>query len=135
MPRLDLNDIDPLLSGGFGSGGIGAFSEFSGDMLGASLTGVDQLFDMSDLEEKPRPQWQPDPDIPPALISRMPCSVLVMLTVDAQGRVIDPEVVRSDDPMFNEVALKSIRQWTFEPGKRGGKPAVFRRVRQPITFQ
>ena len=33
-----------------------------------------------------------------------------------------------------ETALKAVKQWKFEPGKRKGKPVQFR-MRVPITFQ
>ena len=64
----------------------------------------------------------------------MPCTVLMAMTVTKTGRVVNPVVVRTDDPLFNSAALAAMRQWKFEPGKRRGKSDDFR-VRQPMTFK
>jgi periplasmic protein TonB len=134
-PPLDLSDLELALNPGFGGDGVGGsgFALSTASLL-PSANSMNQLFDMSDLEESPRVLFRARPDVTAAMKKRMPCTVFLTMTVDAQGRVVNPSVLRSDDPLFDGPALKAIRQWKFEPGKRGGKPDSFR-VRQPITFE
>lgn len=134
-PPLNMADMDMILNGGWsGDGSGGALALATGAMFKGVDTSMDQLFDMGDLVEDPNPYFRARPDISRAMEERLPCTVFIEMTVDAQGNVVNPIVVRSDDPMFNEPALRAIRKWKFEPGKRGGKPDVFR-VRQQITFE
>jgi len=42
-------------------------------------------------------------------------------------------VQSSPDPVFERPALTAVKQWKFEPGKRGGQAVRFR-MRVPITF-
>lgn len=134
-PPLDLSELEMTLSPSFGgSGAGGSFTLPTNALLSNAAEDMTSLFDMSGLEEKPRVIYRARPEVSRAMEKRMPCTVFLIMTVDEQGRVVDPTVLRSDDPLFEGPALKAIRQWTFEPGKRGGKPSSFR-VRQPITFQ
>ncbi len=135
-PPLDLSDLELVLNGGGFSDGAGAFAgglplQLPGGVAGGSMA---DLFDMGDLEEKPRPIYRARPDTTREMRKRMPCTVLIQMTVDKLGRVVNPTVVSTDDPLFNAAALSAIRQWKFEAGKRRGKPDDFR-VRQPITFK
>lgn len=134
-PPLDLSDLEMALNPGFGAVGTGGgFALPLNALLQTTGNNMNQLFDMGDLEESPRVIFRARPDVTLAMRKRMPCTVFIVMDVDATGQVQNPVVVRSDDPMFNEPALKAIRKWKFEPGKRGGKPDLFR-VRQPMTFQ
>ncbi|MEZ6037090.1 MAG: energy transducer TonB [Planctomycetota bacterium] len=133
-PPLDLSQLELALSPSFGAG------DFAGDFavrlqgLGGEGNGVDGLFDLSDLDQKPRPIYQHPPQITPAMKKRMPGTVYVLFTVDESGVVRDPTVQSSDDPVFDQAALTAIRQWKFEPGKRRGEAVSFR-MRQPMTFK
>ncbi|MFN3244281.1 MAG: energy transducer TonB [Planctomycetota bacterium] len=134
-PPLDLSDLEMVLSGGFGDGG----GTFAGSLPlalpgGGSTGNMADLFNMGDLEEKPRVIFRARPELTREMRKRMPCTVNILMTVNKQGRVVNPTVYSTDDPLFNDSALKAIRQWKFEPGKRKGKPDDFR-VRQPITFK
>jgi protein TonB len=135
-PPMDLADLELVLSGGgFGSGaGVFAGSMPLTMMRGGAGGDMSDMFDMSSLEEKPRAVFKARPEITREMKKRMPCTVLIAMTVTRLGRVVNPVVVRSDDPLFNDSALRAIRQWKFEAGKRRGKPDDFR-VRQPITFK
>ena len=134
-PPLDLSDLELALNPSFGgSGSSGGFSLPTSALLANTGNSMNQLFDMSDLEESPRVVFRARPQVTQAMIKRMPCTVFIVMTVDAQGRVENPRVVRSDDSFFDAAALEAVRRWKFEPGKRGGKPDSFR-VRQPVTFQ
>jgi protein TonB len=54
--------------------------------------------------------------------------------VDETGKVVDPVVHASTDPVFEAPALAAVKQWRFEPCKRNGQ-AVRTRMRLPITFK
>lgn len=134
-PPLDLSDLELSLNPSFGTGGVGGgFTMPTGNLLQQTGNSMNSLFDMGDLVEDPRPIFRARPQVTAAMRKRMPCTVFILMTVDAQGRVVDPRVARSDDPLFDAAALEAVRRWKFEPGKRGGKPDSFR-VRQPVTFQ
>ena len=135
-PPLDLSDLELALNPGFGGDGVGGggFALSTASLLQSTGNGMNQLFDMSDLEESPRVVFRARPEVSGAMKKRLPCTVFLTMTVDAEGRVQNPSVLSSHDPMFGVPPSQAIRQWKFEPGKRGGKPDSFR-VRQPITFQ
>jgi len=100
----------------------------------SGLDGADELFALADLDQKPRALFQQQPQLGVALKKKMPATVMVVFTVDANGRVEDPRVQSASDPAFESPVLAAIRQWRFEPGRRGGQPVRFR-MRQPFTFQ
>ena len=133
-PPLDLSELELALNPSFGSGSsTGGFALPTSALLANTGNSMNQLFDMSDLEESPRVIFRARPQVTQAMKKRMPCTVFIVMTVDAQG-LVNPQVVRSDDSYFDAAALEAVRRWKFEPGKRGGKPDAFR-VRQPVTFQ
>ena len=84
-------------------------------------------------DQRPRVTYQPAPVVTEALRARGPGKVVVLLVVDGEGRVKNPEVQSSTDPAFEKPALDAVRRWRFEPGLREGKPASFR-MRVPLTF-
>lgn len=135
-PPLDLSDLEMVLNGGGFGDGAGVFAGALPLALpgGSGSGNMADLFNMGDLEEKPRVIYRARPDVTRAMSKRMPCTVNILMTVNKQGRVVNPTVYSTDDPLFNDAALKAIREWKFEPGKRKGKPDDFR-VRQPITFK
>ena len=94
----------------------------------------DEAFSLADLDQKPRPVFQQQPQLNAALRKKMPATVHVLFVVDESGRVENPIVQSSTDPAFEPVVLAAIKQWKFEPGKRSGKPVRFR-MRQPFAFQ
>lgn len=131
---LDLAQLELALNPG-GAGGFGGDFAIN---LGNMATGgeeVDAIFSLSDLDQKPRVVYQPAPIYPSELSKKkMEGTVYVLFVVDKDGRVKDPVVQKSTHPAFNNPALKAVRQWKFEPGKRQGKGVQFR-MRVPITFQ
>lgn len=131
---LDLSQLELALNpgdGGFGGG------DFAINLSGVAGGGeeVDAIFSLSDLDQKPRVVYQPAPIYPPELSKKkMEGTVYVLFVVDKEGRVKDPKVQKSTHPAFDNPALKAVKQWKFEPGKRKGKEVQFR-MRVPITFQ
>ena len=59
--------------------------------------------------------------------------VFVMFVVDEEGRVTEPQVMRSPDPRLSEAALDAVRAVRFEPGTQRGQ-AVKVRYSLPINF-
>ena len=132
-PPLDLSQLELALGPSFGDGWMGADFSVQLDVNVAAGAAVDALFSLSDLDQRPRPVYQPSPVMTSKLRSSGPATVNVIFIVDEQGRVVDPKVQSSTDPQFDRPALKAISKWKFDPGKRNGK-AVATRIRQPITF-
>ena len=69
----------------------------------------------------------------PEVRRKAPGTVYILFLVGTDGRVENPIVQKSSDPIFEKPALAAIKQWKFEPGKRSGQPVRFR-MRVPITF-
>ena len=135
-PPLDLAMLELALNPGMG-GGIGG--DFAvklpvGAAAGSAESGegVDELFSMQDLDQKPRAIYQVSPQMSPQLRKIAPGTVYIVFVVDQRGRVENPIVQTASDPAFEAAALAAVRQWKFEPGKRNGEPVKFR-MRVPIT--
>lgn len=133
-PPLDLSQLELALNPGDGGFGGGDFA-INLAAVGGGSDEVDAIFSLSDLDQKPRVVYQPAPVYPPELAKKnMQGTVYVLFVVDKTGRTRDIAVQKSTHPAFNEPAIKAVRQWKFEPGKRKGQPVRFR-MRVPITFQ
>lgn len=63
-----------------------------------------------------------------AMREKIKGSVVVEVTVTAQGEVTDVEITRSLDAVYglDEEAVKAAKQWKFKPGKKDGKPVAVR---------
>ena len=62
--------------------------------------------------------------------------VLVEYTVSAEGRVVDPHVVKAEPPnVFDQAALDAVRQWRYTPRYVNGVPAEATGVRSKVTFK
>jgi protein TonB len=61
--------------------------------------------------------------------------VVVRFLVDKQGRVSEFSVVQAEpEDVFEESALKAVKEWQFEPGMKDKKP-VSTWVQVPIRFE
>ena len=131
---LDLSQLELALNPGDGGFGGGDFAvDLNG--VGGNNEEVDAIFSLSDLDQKPRVVYQPAPIYPPELArKKLQGTVYILFIVDKNGRAKDIKVQKSTHPAFNNPALKAVKQWKFEPGKRKGKSVQFR-MRVPITFQ
>ena len=131
---LDLSQLELALNPGDGAFGGGDFAINLEGVTGSSED-VDAIFSLSDLDQKPRVVYQPAPIYPPELARKnMQGTVYVLFIVDKTGRTRDLKIQKSTHPAFNEPAIRAVKQWKFEPGKRKGQPVQFR-MRVPITFQ
>jgi len=135
---LDLSQLELALNAGTG-GGVGADVEVKLPVASTSGDGkdgasdFDALFSLADLDEKPRAMFQPGPTYTTEMQRAAPATVYIIFTVDQRGRVENPLVQGTSNPIFDTAALNAIKQWKFEPGKRNGQPVRFR-MRVPITF-
>ena len=94
----------------------------------------EMIFDIKDLDKRPRALVQTDP-VHPIDLRRAGIGgkVLIEMIIEPTGSVTRATVLRSDNPGFNEPALRAVRSWKFEPGEKGGKK-VPTRVHQEISF-
>jgi len=131
---LDLAQLELALNpGGFGDGfGGGDFSLKIASAVGAAAA-VEDLFSADELDQKPRAIYQPGPTLDDNVRKHTPGKVYVIFVVDPNGRVENPLVQKSTDPVLDRPALSAVKQWKFEPGRRKGQAVRFR-MRVPITF-
>lgn len=61
-------------------------------------------------------------------------TVLLLLTIDERGHLIDVEVMKHAGLGFDEEALRAVRNSTFSPARRHGKPVICK-ARLPIFFK
>jgi len=133
---LDLSQLELALNPGFSEGwmGSGDFAVSLNTIVsGSKDDSVDAIFSMADLDQKPRVIYQSSPVFTKQLRQKAPGKVNVIFIVDEQGRVVEPRIRSSTDPIFEQPALNAVKRWKFEPGKRGGKAVRFRML-APITF-
>jgi len=130
---LDLSQLELALNPGFDEGWATGDFNVKLNAAGAGDDNVDALFSMSELDQKPRPIYQPSPAYPPNARRHAPGTVYVIFIVNRNGRVEQAKVQKSSHPVFEKPALDAIKRWKFEPGQRNGKPVRFR-MRLPMTF-
>lgn len=132
---LELSQLELALNPGMGEGGFGDFSiNLTGQIAMQEEGGLDQVFSLADLDQRPRVIFQRMPSYPPELRKRnRQGTVYIVFTVDTGGRVVNLKVDKSTDPAFDASAMDAVKQWRFEPGTRGGEKVQFK-MRIPITF-
>lgn len=60
-------------------------------------------------------------------------TVLLLLTIDERGRLLNVEVMKSAGSGFDEEAVQAVKNSTFSPARRAGKP-VMCRAHLPVRF-
>lgn len=65
---------------------------------------------------------------------RISGTVLVGLVVTSKGEPADVHVVKSLDKVIDQSAVDAVRQWRFDPAKKGDQPVAVR-VTVEIRFQ
>lgn len=72
----------------------------------------------------PRVIHKVDPEYPAELRKeRVTGAVTIQAMIDKTGRLLQPNVVRTDDHRLDELALAAVRKWIFKPGTIDGEPA------------
>lgn len=60
----------------------------------------------------------------PARIAKLNGIVVLQLTISEQGRTVDAKVVRGLPYGLNDSAIRSVRDWQFQPATRNGQPVA-----------
>lgn len=60
-------------------------------------------------------------------------SVVLMVVIDAEGKLIKVDVVSTSDEVFVEPSLEAVKKSTFLPARRNGQPVMSRAI-LPIRF-
>lgn len=94
------------------------------------------IFEISDLDESPRPLARLKPVYPPqASMRKIEGLVVVEFVVAADGTPRDIVVISSQPgDVFTAAAIRAIQRWRFSPGTKAGN-AVAARVRQKVEFK
>jgi protein TonB len=53
-------------------------------------------------------------------------NVLLSLTIDERGRLMELQVIKKAGSGFDEEAVRAVKESTFSPAKRDGKPVACR---------
>jgi protein TonB len=107
------------------------FSGNSGEPIGPGRPPVNPDL----LDHTPEAVRQPQPIYPiDAKNTGKSGEVVVAFVVDESGRVLDPHVVSSSDPIFEEPTIRAIGRWRFAPGTWHGVPVRFR-MSVPVEFR
>lgn len=90
---------------------------------------------MGELDHPPTSTVRKAPAYPAALrAAGIQGSVVVSFVIDTEGKVQDARAVQSTHHDFEEAAIAAIKEWQFEPGRKGGR-AVNTRVSQQLRFE
>ena len=130
---LDLSQLELALNPGFSDSWLGGDFAVKLNPAGGDGEDVDAIFSLADLDQKPRVIYQAQPVLNAKIRKKAPGAVWIIFIVDQRGRVANPKIQSSSDPVFERSAMNAVKQWKFEPGKRSGEPVQFR-MRVPITF-
>jgi TonB family protein len=99
--------------------------------LNATLLDSDRVMKLSELDERPTPIGQADPDLSTSQRAEGG-SALVSLVVGKDGIPTDLKVEQASSPAFGKACLAAAAKWRFKPGAVRGKPA---RSRVTIPFK
>lgn len=95
---------------------------------------IGEIFDLGSLDQRPDARVRPPPVYPFEMRrSGLRGEVTVGFIVDSNGNVLDPYIISSSNPGFEDAAIQAVLKWKFRPGRKGGA-AVNTRVAQPLTF-
>jgi len=93
-----------------------------------------RILDISELDQIPVVQKQAAPVYPSAYLKTgAQATVIVGFVLDEHGIVGASEVVSSTNHGFDQASMDAVRQWTFSPGLKAGKPVKVR-MSVPIVF-
>jgi protein TonB len=93
------------------------------------------IFNIADLDRPPVPIVQPSPIFPPQLKREVEhAMVKVEFIVDTEGKVLNPVIVETTHPGFDEAAALGVSKWKFRPGWKNGRK-VNTRMQVPIIFK
>jgi periplasmic protein TonB len=92
------------------------------------------VFSIDQLDKVPAERFKASPRYPFDMkVAKIEGKVIMLLTVDTTGHVIDVEVLNSTNPSFEAPAIEAARKWRFEPGLKDGVPVSFK-MNLPMVF-
>lgn len=93
-----------------------------------------ELFDISQLDQRPVARLQVQPTYPYEMSrAGINGNVVVEFIISTNGDVTQAQVVKSSHREFEVPAMQAVLKWKFKPGRRGGR-AVNVRASQLIEF-
>lgn len=131
---VDVAPLNPSLT----PGDIKIDSRLFGDPIGdpdsPKIEGG-PLFTPGMLDNPPNARVRISPDYPHAAkAANLEGEVLVEFVVNETGRVVNPVIVHSTDPIFEAPTLRAVAKWHFAPGKHDGRVVRFR-MAAPVVFR
>lgn len=135
-PNLTLEQLEVALDPGTGLALSGDFALPSLNVDSKKLGGL-EIFDINDVDKKPRSVKQ-TPPVYPIEANRRGLSgyAQAFFIIDKKGNVINVKVTNASDSIFEKPTIEAIRKWKFTPGEKGGKPVVTRaEIRIPYQIQ
>ncbi|MBK9989482.1 MAG: TonB family protein [Verrucomicrobia bacterium] len=100
--------------------------------LNATLLDSERVMKLSELDERPTPISQADPDLSAAQRADGG-KAIISLVVGRDGIPTDMKIEQSTNPAFGKACLAAAAKWRFKPGTIRGKPARSR-VSIPFTI-
>lgn len=101
---------------------------------GPRTGGLNNIFDLSQLDRVPQPIVQPPPQFPIQLKKEIEhAEVVVEFIVDTRGETREVRVVSSTHHGFEQAAVDGVGKWRFRPGMKTGRK-VNTRMMVPIRF-
>lgn len=133
-PPISLEALEMSLNPGTGGSLAGDFTLPGFNANQKSLGSLD-IFDIGDVDEKPKAQKQAQPRYPTAARrAGKEGFVVAEFIIDATGATTDIQIQQSSDPIFNQPSIEAIRKWRFTPGKKGSR-VVKTRTRVKLPYQ
>jgi len=105
--------------GGVGSGNGAGLGPGSGGGFGGGAFKVGGGVTAPALLYKVEPEYSEE-----ARKAKFQGTVILNVVVDASGKAINPQIVRSLGLGLDEKAVEAVRKWKFKPGYKDGKPVA-----------
>jgi periplasmic protein TonB len=132
-PPISLEQLDMALEPGTGDSLSGDFALPTVDLK--QNLGTLDIFDLSDVEKKPQARKQTPPKFPmDATRQGLSGYAVAVFVVDEYGNVIDVDISKSSNEIFEKPTINAIRSWKFSPGEKDGK-AVKTRIKIRIPYE
>jgi protein TonB len=127
--RIEMKPVPPVIN----DGPIKDLKNVTFDPT-AAIDRSGNIISAINLDNPPRARVRISPPYPvEAVHTGLSGKVLVEFVVDETGHVLDPRIVSSTNPAFDETTLRTLPRWRFEPGKKNGRAVRFR-MALPLEF-
>ena len=131
--EIDLSQLDISLNAGVGNVMAGAFA-FKGFAAKSDAMSEMKIFNLADLDRKPKLLRKPSVKYPPSLKrNKVEGNVRLLVLINERGSVKVLKVLSSDHPEFTESATKAVERSRYEAPKKNGQP-VRTKFLLPVGF-